>query len=48
METFDLTYTARLNLMTKQDYIEKLVIIVKQKAEHCTVKQLRVLINSYK
>jgi len=42
------TYTARLNLMTKQDYIEKLVTIVKQKAEHCTVKQLRVLINSYK
>jgi hypothetical protein len=43
------TYTAKLNLtMTKQDYIDKLVIIVKQKAEHCTVKQLRVLINSYK
>lgn len=48
METYDLTYTARLKLMTKQDYIEKLVTIVKQKAEHCTVKQLRVLINSYK
>jgi hypothetical protein len=44
----DQTYTARLNLMTKQDYIDKLVTIVKQKAEHCTVKQLRVLINSYK
>ena len=42
------TYTARLNQMTKQDYIDKLVTIVKQKAEHCTVKQLRVLINSYK
>ena len=43
------TYAAQLNLtMTKQDYIEKLVTIVKQKAEHCTVKQLRVLINSYK
>ncbi len=48
MEMYDLTYTARLKLMTKQDYIEKLVTIVKQKAEHCTVKQLRVLINSYK
>jgi len=34
--------------MTKQDYIDKLVTIVKQKAENCTVKQLRVLINSYK
>ena len=48
MEMYDLTYTARLKLMTKKDYIEKLVTIVKQKAEHCTVKQLRVLINSYK
>ena len=48
MEAYDLTYTARLKLMTKQDYIEKLVTIVKQKAENCTVKQLRVLINSYK
>ena len=48
MEVFGLTYTARLKQMTKQDYIEKLVTIVKQKAEHCTVKQLRVLINSYK
>ncbi len=48
MEMYDLTYTARLKLMTKQDYIEKLVTIVKQKAEQCTVKQLRVLINSYK
>ena len=48
MEMYDLTYTVRLKLMTKQDYIDKLVTIVKQKAEHCTVKQLRVLINSYK
>ena len=48
MEMYDLTYTARLKLMTKQDYIEKLVTIVKQKADKCTVKQLRVLINSYK
>jgi len=34
--------------MTKQDYIEKLISIVKHKAHKCTVKQLRVLINSYK
>jgi len=48
MEIYDLIYTARLNQMTKQDYIKKLVTIVKLKAEQCTVKQLRVLINSYK
>ena len=34
--------------MTKQDYIDKLVTIVRQKADKCTVKQLRVLITSYK
>ena len=34
--------------MTKQDYIDKLIDIVKDKADKCTVKQLRVLINSYK
>lgn len=34
--------------MTKQDYIDKLIGIVKNKAEQCTVKQLKVLINSYK
>jgi len=34
--------------MTKSEYIDKLVAIVKDKAEKCTVKQLRVLIHSYK
>lgn len=34
--------------MTKKDYVDKLIDIVKHKAEQCTVKQLKVLINSYK
>lgn len=34
--------------MTKTEYIDKLIAIVKTKAELCTVKQLRVLINSHK
>lgn len=48
MEIYDLTCTAKLNLMTKKDYIEQLVNIVRTKANKCTVKQLRVLINSHK
>ena len=45
---YDQTYTAKLNRMTKKEYIEQLVDIVKEKADKCTVKQIRVLINSYK
>ena len=48
METYDQTCTAKSKRMTKKDYIEQLVNIVKEKADKCTVKQLRVLINSYK
>ena len=34
--------------MTKADYIEQLLEIVRINASKCTVKQLRTLISSYK
>ena len=46
MEKLDQTYMAKSK--TKSELIEDLAELVRLKASKCTVKQLRVLLTSYK